>query len=331
MTTNMSKADYLKSLSLLHIFERLQRGEVIRTKEEMERFNVSRKTIQRYIGSLREYLAEFSTYDFSAKIIYDQKKQGYVLIREEDSWLSKKEILVLAKVLLESRAFTNGEMDDLLDKLILQAEPEKQEQITEVISNERFHYTPVKHNQSLIEIIWDLSESVRKQQVVEITYKSLNKSQPTKYRVKPVSIIFSDFYFYLIAYMCDRDFDHPTVFRVDRINNYTEDDENFNMPYLERFKPGEFRKRVQFMFNGELSRIKFKYYSKNIEHILDRLPTAEVIEETEDGYIIKAEVYSEFGLRIWLLSQGKSIEVLKPESLRQQMEELIEGMLEVYR
>ncbi|MDR1464864.1 MAG: WYL domain-containing protein [Oscillospiraceae bacterium] len=127
------------------------------------------------------------------------------------------------------------------------------------------------------------------------------------HRVKPVGIMFSEFYFYLITYMDGKD--NPTVFRIDRIKSYASTDEHFHVPYARRFSEAEFRKRVQFMFAGDLRRVKFVYRGA-LEAALDRLPTAEVVGKSDDGFpIVTAEVFGT-GIDIWLRAQGKLAEVL---------------------
>ena len=81
------------------------------------------------------------------------------------------------------------------------------------------------------------------------------------------------------------------------------------MPYKDRFQEGEFRKRVQFMYGGKLERIKFKYTGPSIEAVLDRLPTAEIISQDENGWTIEAEVFGK-GIEMWLRSQGNHIKTL---------------------
>ena len=101
----------------------------------------------------------------------------------------------------------------------------------------------------------------------------------------------------------------PTIYRIDRIKEYCITDEHFRVPYEKRFEEGEFRKRIQFMYSGRLQKIKFWYKGKSIEAVLDRLPTAKVIEENETGYLVSAEVFGE-GLDIWLRSHGEAVEVV---------------------
>ena len=63
------------------------------------------------------------------------------------------------------------------------------------------------------------------------------------------------------------------------------------------------------MFGGELRTIKFLYKGLSIEAVLDRFPTAEVLNHYDKGWLVKTEVYGE-GVDIWLRGQGELIEVL---------------------
>jgi len=83
------------------------------------------------------------------------------------------------------------------------------------------------------------------------------------------------------------------------------------------------------MYAGRLLSIKLKYYGDNPEPILDRLPTARVVEQYEHECIIEAEAYGK-GCLMWLLSQGSKVEILRPESLREEMKQTLMEMLERY-
>ena len=84
------------------------------------------------------------------------------------------------------------------------------------------------------------------------------------------------------------------------------------------------------MFPGKLTRIKLKYTGRNVEAVLDRLPTAKILSETEDSYTKEADVYGK-GILMWLLSQGRNIEVLKPQSMRKEMKKNLQDMLQLYK
>ena len=96
------------------------------------------------------------------------------------------------------------------------------------------------------------------------------------------------------------------IYRLDKIKNLKVLEERFQVPYAERFEEGEFRKRVQFMQNGPLQKVRFKYNGKSVEEVLDRIPTSRVLQENEDGAIIEAEVFGD-RIKIWIRSQGELI------------------------
>ena len=156
--------------------------------------------------------------------------------------------------------------------------------------------------------------------------------------IEPLAILFSEYYFYLNAFVVEADengryvhkYDYPTIFRIDRIKDYKRLDKKFKIAYANRFEEGEFRKRVQFMYAGKLMNIRLKFYGQNPEPIIDRLPTARVVEQSENESVIEAEVYGN-GIIMWLMSQGDKVEVLKPESLRKDIKDNLLKILEKYQ
>lgn len=84
------------------------------------------------------------------------------------------------------------------------------------------------------------------------------------------------------------------------------------------------------MQTGELERIKFKFTGGSIEAVLDRLPNAKVIKEKQGEYIVDARLFGE-GIKMWLLSQGDSVEVIGSDKFREKMIKTIEKMRELYK
>jgi hypothetical protein len=63
------------------------------------------------------------------------------------------------------------------------------------------------------------------------------------------------------------------------------------------------------MYGGRLRNIKFRYTGKNVEAVLDRLPTAKILEKDDSGYVITAEVFGD-GIDMWIRSQGEFIKTI---------------------
>lgn len=296
-----------KGFRLLNIYERLNKGEIIGKEALANDFGVSQKTIQRDIDDLRAYLTEAHFAEPEASVKYDRSKNGYYLVRQEREWMTNEEVLALCKILLESRAFCQAEMSALISKITAQSMPNDRKRIDDIIRGEYHSYIPLRHNKPLLALLWEISGYIRGQKMITFNYERQDKRKSAK-TAKPVAIMFSEFYFYMIAYVADDPKNIPIVFRVDRISGIKKTGETFQVPYRDKFNDGEFRKRVQFMYSGELKTVRFKY-SGVLEAILDRLPTAKIIEERDGVYTISAETYGN-GIYMWLRSQGDLAEVL---------------------
>ena len=302
-----------KSARLLSIYSRLVRGEVLSKTALSTQYHISEKSVQRDIASLRCFIEEEL---LEQDILYDPASKGYCLLNTIPRGLSKSEILAVCKILLESRSMRKDEMLPILDKLIDCAVPmESQKVVKDLIANEKFHYIAPQHNQHILSGLWEIGQAVQHQQVMEIEYERMKESKVVQRRIHPVGIMFSEYYFYLTAFLENKStFENPddlfpTIYRIDRIKSFQVLDEHFRIPYHDRFEEGEFRKRVQFMYGGKLQRVKFRYTGQSLEAVLDRLPTAEIVSHDDTGWVITAEVFGK-GIDMWLRSQGECVSII---------------------
>lgn len=302
-----------KSERLLQIYAKLVNGEILKKKELAQHFHVTERSIQRDIEALRCFFAEKELFQ---NIVYDKSVQGYRLTSSTSGSLENSEILAVCKILLESRSMCRDEMFPILDRLVECCVPaENYKVVQELLSNEKHLYIEPHHGKHLLNGLWELGEAIQQHLVTEITYEKLKGKEIVQRIVEPVGLLFSEYYFYLVAFIRDIDrkteFENPddlfpTIYRIDRIKSCRVLKEHFSVPYKDRFQEGEFRKRVQFMYGGKLQKIRFKYTGPSIEAVLDRLPTAEIEKQTEDGWIVRAEVFGK-GIDMWIRSQGNAV------------------------
>ena len=310
----MKRNSEAKSARILSMYARLISGKVLNRRELAEEYGVTARSVQRDVEDLRCFLAEQSPLQ---DVVYDRTAQGYRLTGRVPDGLSNSEILAVCKILLESRSMRADEMLPLLDKLITCAVPEESRRsVKALISNEQIHYTPPQHNRQILDGLWELGQAVRNRNVLEIAYTRMKEPKLVRRRVQPVGLMFSEYYFYLTAFLENRtNFENPndlfpTIYRIDRIQEFKVLDEHFQAPYRDRFEEGEFRKRVQFMYGGRLETIRFRYAGLSLEAVLDRLPTAKVLGRDGDGWLISAEVFGK-GINMWLRSQGDLVQILE--------------------
>ncbi len=308
---------------VLGIYTKLLNGSIVKKSEEAANYGVNERSIQRDIDDIRNYLElDGERVGCINNVIYDRSSKGYRLEKVCKMKLSNSEVLALCKILLDSRAFTKTEMTQMLDRLISCCVPEtNQRMLKELIRNEEFHYVEPKHRTVFMDKLWELGTAINGCRCIEIEYtRSKDKITVTR-KLRPVAVMFSEFYFYLTAFIDDEKVQEnfkvlndafPTIYRLDRIKKLAVLDERFHIPYSSRFEEGEFRKRIQFMYGGKLQKVKFRYSGYDIDAVLDRLPTAKVLSEEDEVYIVEAEVFGQ-GIDMWLRSQGSFVERIKQD------------------
>lgn len=301
---------------VLGIYTRLLNGEVVNKSAEAARYGVNERSIQRDIDDIRNFMEQAVTDSGVVnEVIYDRREQGYRL-ESVQLRFSNSEILAICKILLDSRAFTKKEMTAMLDKLLDCCVPKaNQKLVKDLIANEAYHYIEPQHRTVFLDRLWEIGQAVQQHRCIEIKYKGLKNSAPKIRKLQPLAIMFSEYYFYLTTIIDDEnvrkgfsvmDDAFPTIYRIDRIQSLRVLDEQYHIPYKDRFEEGEFRKRVQFMYGGRLRKVKFEYSGCSLEAVLDRLPTAKVLSEHDGTYLIQAEVFGD-GIDMWLRSQGEAV------------------------
>jgi len=196
--TDKKESGTVKALNMIKLYDKFNRGEQVTKSELAKEFAKSEKTVYRYINDLRTLLES----ERNIIIEYDRQKKAYEMKKREDEYFTNKEVLALCKILLESRAFNEEELSTLLQKLLLQTTKSDRKSVEALIKNEWAHYIPLKHNQCLLDKIWEMSGYIKEKEIITFRYQRQDGKQKQR-EVKPVAVMFSEFYFYLIAYFAD--------------------------------------------------------------------------------------------------------------------------------
>ena len=98
-----------KLTRLLAMQRQLLCGNAIDKAAAAAEYGVSAKSIQRDLETLRAW---FGTQ--GSDLVYDREADVYRLLQPEEARLTKSEVLAVCKILLESRAFTEAELDPIL-------------------------------------------------------------------------------------------------------------------------------------------------------------------------------------------------------------------------
>jgi predicted DNA-binding transcriptional regulator YafY len=147
--------------------------------------------------TLRAFIETTKTNQY---LVYDRKLNGYRLEIKDDPFLRNEEILAIVKILVESRAFLKDDMNQLIDKLTDLAQPSNRDFIKQLMLNEKHLYVDLQHKRSLFSLLWELANAIYAKKLIMISYKREHDDVEHERTLKPVGLIFSEYYFYLIAY-----------------------------------------------------------------------------------------------------------------------------------
>ena len=182
----MKDASSAKSWRLLDIYSRLVNGEQLKKSELALQYQVSEKSIQRDMSSLRDFMEER---DLSQELIYDTKQSAYHLIARRKHGLCEGEMLAVGKILLDSRSLRRDEMLPMLERLINCCIPNaKRKPIKDLLLNEEYHYIEPQHGKHLFNLLWSLGQAIQAHQVLRIQYMKQDASC-VKREIEPVGLM----------------------------------------------------------------------------------------------------------------------------------------------
>lgn len=298
---------------------KLLTGEKLELLNEAKINQVNIRTIQRDFSIIKNISSSFGY-----KLTYEEMNKKYFL--ENPNRLEFKDSLAIVKILLASRAFTTLEIKSLLHTIIYLNTDDDINSIEKFIQNELTFYHPLKHNKTLLPNIQMMSTNIENKKIISIEYKK-NTGLKINREVLPVSIFFSEYYFYIICYEINKE--RYINLRADRFTSIMETNKSFTIPYKDRLEEKELREKMIFMQYGEKKRFKFKF-SGIVEAALDKFPNSKVIQTLKDGSVlIEAEAYDK-GVIMWILSQGSLAQIISPPSLVRDIKFEIQKMHSLY-
>lgn len=333
----------------LAIFLRGLHGEKLTAAGLAAEFGVSVKSVSRDINEIRAFLAENRELSGHTELVYSRAEKCYTM--RIDDFLRDSELLAIIKILIGTRSLSKRDLLTIIGKLKRFTSAKDRVLLESLITKEKYHYREVKSDcESVIERLWTLAQNISSHTEITIDYCKMSREK-VAHRIRPVSLLFSEYYFYLIAYRADDEQYKPIYFRVDRITNIIEHRAHFALERKYDFDEGELRQKIQFMYPGKCRKIRFEFCGPSLQAVLDRLPTAVVLDMyngsladlSEDirtkplrGFhpgtqtaLIEAEVYGT-GIITYLLSLGSWVKVVAPDEFVEEFKAELEKMRKLY-
>lgn len=270
---------------------------------------VREETISEYIGILKK---------LGYPIVFNFAENGYELYRQDYTDLNnnftEEEVLILLLALNSVRSLSIQEVHNLKYKLLDLLSKKRKNQIEKIIGeitdNENFT------NKGRLISLSKIQEAIIKERKIIFSYNSAQAKTAQKQKVVPYAITWQRDKCYLIA---KGNNEWPINYRLDRIVEIKITEEMAKIP--EEFNLEKYIAQTWKMFSGPPGKIKLKFNSKLKTLVKDKFHSNyyNIIEEDKSEFTLTATIRGLEGLKIWLLSLGKDVEVIKPKKLREKM------------
>ncbi|MFW5795317.1 MAG: helix-turn-helix transcriptional regulator [Bacillota bacterium] len=284
---------------------------------------VSERTISRYMSILKNVLEypialnpETNTYYMFMKN-YKKGEQG----------LTKNEIILLLLLLDSSKSFKGIEILNLKEKLLSFLNDDFKEKLKEI--RIKLGYEEVDSAQGNIRNIQIIQEAIIKSKVLSMEYAPAYLKQETMdCKTAPYGITWDNDKGYLIGK--DLNDDKIINYRLDRIENLKITNEIHEIP--SEFNLEEYIAKCWKMFFGNPVEVKVKFNKYLLPLVQDKFNEKyyEILKENNDFFIIKTEIRGVHMFKNWLMSLGDQVEVLKPESLKEDILESAKKIIATY-
>ena len=313
------------TVRIVHLFCRLLQRERLNRENVIEEYKINSRTFDRDISDIRSVLSELHECD---ELIYDRNDKCYYLSRGGQQDFTGMDVMAILKVLLGSRALCHDEMMQLVDAIRSLLPYEDRKDLYYAIEDELKNYIEPLHGKAVMKLQWELNKCIINKQKIQIIYTKLNGEQIER-DVLPVNVVFAEFYFYLVAFRDETEYEYPAFFRLDRIKSFKILGKVGENILYSNFKYSDMRSAVQFMYTGDLMGIKLRCNKTALEAVLDRVPRYEILKEADDDVLLSVTAFGEGFIR-WVAMQGKDVEIISPLELRTRMGKWFSEVMEMY-
>ena len=134
------------------------------------------------------------------------------------------------------------------------------------------------------------------------------------------------------GYLIGKDLKEEKIinYRLDRIEKLKITEKDIKIP--DEFNLEEYTAKCWKMFFGDLINIELRFENSLLPLVKDKFEPKyyEIINRNENYFTIKTEIRGIDGLKIWLLSLGSKVKVIKPNFLKEEIKKEAKKIINLY-
>lgn len=316
------RTHYNSQLRILDLFYRLLKEKVIHVQQATIDYGVHKETIKTDIYQMREVLEN----DF-VDIVATTKQESYEISASNQFTVGDAFALLL--MIYHNKSLSIEEIKVIQTKIIGQFSITKQKEIRTFFQSYEYFYRGF-HSRDLLGDVEVIFEAIQQHKLVTFTYQKYDGTSKVRI-VQPLTIILHDKAFYLVGNEIGSKKEGTSNFGLDRVFDLqTKQEVLIPNKGEDRFQPGKYANQSFNMYTDKLETVQLKIKAGIKPYFFRKFPDGQMIEEDKESFIAEVEVGGTEGILFWILSQKADVEVIRPDSLRKQMKNLLTEMLQLY-
>lgn len=293
----------------------MSRSEITAKMKLLYDLEPDRRTIYSAISVLMDVGYDISTFEDNGK--------GYYLVRDPENDLDINEVRLLSDAVCAFPFISAVHTQQLRDKLqnLVSVHERKHIKNLSIIKPER-----KTENWDVFFSIEMIDEAIQKKVKVKFDYMEyhedleLHKRREKKFTVNPYSMVFTNEHYYLVAVLAYQK--TVSMYRIDRMKNIEITSYELDK-HEDGFDPEKEASYATYAYAGEPERIEMLTDRKNLGAIIDKFGTDLWVHDNGDGRLKVSLNSAPGGIRYWAMQYLEDIEIIRPKSLRDEIERML--------
>jgi predicted DNA-binding transcriptional regulator YafY len=309
-------------LYLLRILEQytdeehpLTTKQLIEMLDEKYEISTYRTTIAKDIAALQE---------FGVDIVVIHSTQCKYFIGSRQFELPELKLLIDA---VESSKFITSKKSDALIKKIHMLTSDGQ--VKKLKRNNYVSGRIKPNNEQIYYIVDTINDAINERKQISFPYyeytglkEKVLKNKGEIYTISPYHLVWNDDYYYVVGYSKKKE--KIVTFRVDRIASQPDILSVDAVPVPEDFDIAEFTKQVFYMYDGEEVLVDLRCDNSLMKTMVDRFgEDITTLAYDENSFKMTARVSASPTFFGWIFGFGGKVQILAPESVKEQYGKMI--------
>lgn len=308
----------------------IQSGTYPNAVQLAEKLGCSKRTAERYIERIRDFVAD--------ELVYDRERGGYCFksggLKLPAIRLTEGEAVALflgGKLLDQCRGTPYREhVANALEKMATYLSREVSfAEVAQPAGWVSFDVGPLRGEEhAILHSFVKVQQAIQHRETLRIVYFTAYRGEVNEREIDPYHLHLHSGVWYVFAYCHLRG--EVKIFALDRMQSVEGTGKTFERPA--DFSAEEFMAASFGIERGEPADVAIRFKPEQARYVRERhWHSSQVIEELPDGgLILRLHVGGLGEVRRWVLSYGAGAEVLEPPELREAVRREVEGMVGVY-